>query len=60
MQSMADAVAQAAALAGPGATVLLAPGTASFGLFRDEFDRGEQFRAAVAALQRGDLCPAHG
>jgi UDP-N-acetylmuramoylalanine--D-glutamate ligase len=60
MQSMADAVAQAAALAAPGATVLLAPGTASFGLFRDEFDRGEQFRAAVAALQRGDLRPADG
>ncbi|MCC6630020.1 MAG: UDP-N-acetylmuramoyl-L-alanine--D-glutamate ligase [Chloroflexi bacterium] len=48
--SMAEAVTTAASLAAPGATVLLAPGTASFGLFRDEFDRGEQFRAAVAAL----------
>ncbi|HEV2527364.1 MAG TPA: UDP-N-acetylmuramoyl-L-alanine--D-glutamate ligase [Thermomicrobiales bacterium] len=34
----------------PGDVVLLSPGCASFGLFRDEFDRGEQFRAAVARI----------
>lgn len=52
LDSMAAAVSKAAELAAPGSTVLLAPGTASFGLFRDEFDRGEQFRAAVAALAK--------
>jgi UDP-N-acetylmuramoylalanine--D-glutamate ligase len=57
LDSMAEAVAAAAALATPGGTVLLAPGTASFGLFRDEFDRGEQFRAAVAALARAGERP---
>ncbi len=48
--SMADAVAEAAPLAVPGGVVLLSPGCASFGLFVDEFDRGDQFRAAVQAL----------
>jgi UDP-N-acetylmuramoylalanine--D-glutamate ligase len=47
--SIADAVAAAAALAPPGGVVLLSPGCASFGLFVDEFDRGDQFRAAVQA-----------
>jgi UDP-N-acetylmuramoylalanine--D-glutamate ligase len=37
------------ALAGKG-TVLLSPGTASFGMFRNEFDRGEQFRQIVRKL----------
>jgi UDP-N-acetylmuramoylalanine--D-glutamate ligase len=32
-----------------GDIVTLTPGCASFGLFRNEFDRGEQFRAAVNA-----------
>lgn len=32
-----------------GDVVTLTPGCASFGLFRNEFDRGEQFRAAVMA-----------
>jgi UDP-N-acetylmuramoylalanine--D-glutamate ligase len=34
----------------PGDVILLSPGCASFGLFRDEFDRGERFREAVAGL----------
>ncbi len=33
-----------------GGTVLLSPATASFGMFRNEFDRGEQFKAIVAQL----------
>ncbi len=31
-----------------GHVVLLSPGCASFGMFRNEFDRGEQFRSLVA------------
>ncbi|MDQ3548840.1 MAG: UDP-N-acetylmuramoyl-L-alanine--D-glutamate ligase, partial [Chloroflexota bacterium] len=49
--SMEQAVRMAAAVAQPGAVVLLSPGTASFGMFRDEFHRGEAFRAAVAGLE---------
>lgn len=48
--TMRDVVTAAASAARPGDTVLLSPGCASFGLFRDEFDRGEQFRQVVAAL----------
>lgn len=48
--SMDDAVHCAARQAQPGAVVLLSPGTASFGMFRDEFHRGEAFRGAVQAL----------
>ena len=51
VRSMADAVAQAVSLAQPGDTVLLSPGAASFGVFQNEFDRGDQFRAAVERLR---------
>jgi UDP-N-acetylmuramoylalanine--D-glutamate ligase len=43
-------VAQAARLAQPGDTVLLAPAAQSFDLFRDYPARGEAFAAAVARL----------
>ncbi|MDQ6694622.1 MAG: UDP-N-acetylmuramoyl-L-alanine--D-glutamate ligase [Chloroflexota bacterium] len=33
-----------------GGSVLLSPATASFGMFRNEFDRGERFRAIVSNL----------
>lgn len=45
--SMDDAVAHAAEASTAGDIVALCPGCASFGMFRNEFDRGEQFRAAV-------------
>ena len=48
--TMQEAVRLAAAAAQPGDTVLLSPGATSFGLFQHEFDRGNQFRAAVLAL----------
>jgi UDP-N-acetylmuramoylalanine--D-glutamate ligase len=48
--SMAEAVGLAAKAAAPGDVVLLSPGATSFGLFKNEFDRGEQFRAEVEAL----------
>lgn len=48
--SMVGAVDAARREARPGDAVILSPGCASFGLFRDEFDRGEQFRASVAAM----------
>ena len=44
----AQAIAAARALAAPGDVVLLAPGCASFGMFRNEFHRGEEFRRIVA------------
>ncbi|MEA2573614.1 MAG: UDP-N-acetylmuramoylalanine--D-glutamate ligase [Chloroflexia bacterium] len=46
----AEAVRVAMSAAPEGGAVLLSPGTASFGMFRNEFDRGEQFRAIVASL----------
>jgi len=45
--TLQEAVASAAALAQPGDAVLLAPACASFDMFRDFEDRGDQFKAAV-------------
>jgi UDP-N-acetylmuramoylalanine--D-glutamate ligase len=50
---MVEAVAAARRNARPGDVILLSPGCASFGLFRDEFDRGDRFRETVNALQAG-------
>jgi UDP-N-acetylmuramoylalanine--D-glutamate ligase len=44
------AVDAARADAQRGDVVLLSPGVASFGVFTDEFDRGDQFRSAVERL----------
>lgn len=49
VRSMTAAVRQAVRLARPGDDVVLTPGAASFGLFKHEFDRGEQFIRAVNA-----------
>lgn len=49
-RSMEEAVRSAHASAVPGDTVLLSPGFASFGLFKNEFDRGDQFTNVVNML----------
>ncbi len=50
VESMSAAVRTAAELAHPGDTVLLSPACASFGLFLNEFDRGDQFDDQVQIL----------
>lgn len=51
-QTMPAVVQAAQDLAEPGAVVLLSPAAASFGLFKDYTDRGDQFVAAVRALDQ--------
>lgn len=46
-QSMPDAVKSAYAAAMKGDWILLSPGAASFGLFVNEFDRGDQFTKEI-------------
>lgn len=48
--ALEDAFDAALRAATPGSTVLLSPGCASFGMFRNEFDRGDHFRALVKKL----------
>lgn len=43
VSSMKEAVSKAFELAISGDTILLSPGFASFGLFKNEYDRGDQF-----------------
>ena len=48
--SMKDAFAYAEEIARKGDMVLLSPGAASFGVFKNEFDRGDQFVKLVSKL----------
>jgi UDP-N-acetylmuramoylalanine--D-glutamate ligase len=50
LQTMTDMVQTAHELAEEGDVILLSTGCASFGLFKDYKDRGNQFKAAVQAL----------
>jgi UDP-N-acetylmuramoylalanine--D-glutamate ligase len=45
-----NAVQKAIARAAPGDTVLLSPGCTSFGMFKNEFDRGRKFKECVARI----------
>jgi len=51
-QSAQEAVQQSSKLASKGDVVLLSPACASFDLFKNYIDRGDQFRAAVLKLER--------
>ncbi len=51
VNSMSKAVEAARAIAQKGDVILLSPGCASFGIFKNEFDRGDQFKAEVAKLK---------
>ncbi len=50
LEKMTEVVAEAHRVAQPGDAVLLSTGCASFGLFKDYKDRGDQFKTAVQAL----------
>lgn len=49
-KNLDEAIKLAYSLCLPGDTILFSPGCASFGLFKNEFDRGEQFKKAVKNL----------
>ena len=50
IKSMQRAVKRASELAEIGDIVLLSPAAASFNLFKNEFDRGEQFNKIIKRL----------
>ena len=51
VESMDKAVELAKSVAQEGDVVLLSPGAASFGLFLNEFDRGDKFKEVVSKLK---------
>lgn len=51
VSDMKDAFKCATALAEKGDIVLLSPGAASFGIFKNEFDRGDQFNKLVKKVK---------
>ena len=52
--NMDEAMRAALAAAAPGDIVLLSPGATSFGIFKNEYDRGDQFRAAVEKIAKNN------
>lgn len=50
VETMGNAVELARSVAEKGDVILLSPGAASFGLFANEFDRGDKFKEAVNKL----------
>lgn len=50
VSNMKEAVSKALEISESGDTVLLSPAFASFGLFKNEFDRGDQFDEAIKSL----------
>ena len=50
VSSLGEAVKEAIETAGKGDAILFSPGFTSFGLFKNEYDRGEQFEAIVNSL----------
>ncbi len=51
VESMKKAVAEAKSLARKGDIMLLSPAFASFGMFKNEYDRGDQFNKIVKGLR---------
>ncbi len=49
--NMNEAFANAIAAATSGDTIILSPGATSFGIFKNEYDRGDQFKAAFEGLR---------
>jgi len=45
-----EAIKQAYSISLPGDTILLSPGCSSFGMFKNEYDRGDQFKKIVNLL----------
>ena len=50
VRTMAEVVALARAAAAPGDVVILSPACASFDMFKNFYDRGDQFRSVVQSL----------
>lgn len=51
VETMEKAVERARSVASEGDVILLSPGAASFGLFQNEFDRGDKFKEVVKKLK---------
>lgn len=50
VENLTDTVSKALALAKAGDTILFSPAFASFGMFKNEYDRGEQFLQKISEL----------
>ena len=54
-ENMKDATTEAMEYSAAGEIVLLSPGCASFGMFANEFDRGNKFKEAVSKLRKKEV-----